>query len=99
MYLRRFSRAGGISASALSAVISSSKRKYCTEKPSCTAFTPRAMHKCDFPTPGGPCSSTVSASRTQAQVASVSMRERSIAGGTGEVEVLERLAERQVRHL
>jgi hypothetical protein len=80
MYLRRFSRAGGIPASARSAVISSSKRKYCTEKPSCTAFTPRATHKCDLPTSGGPCSSTVSASRTQAQVASVSMRDRSIAG-------------------
>ena len=80
MYLRRFSRAGSIPASARSAVISSSKQKYCTEKPSCTAFTPKATHTCDLPTPGGPCSRTVSALRTQAQVASASMRERSIAG-------------------
>ena len=80
MYFRRFSRAGGRAASPFSAVISSSKRKYCTENPSCTALTPRPMHRCDLPTPGGPCSRTVSASRIQAQVASVSIRDRSIAG-------------------
>ena len=50
---RRFSRAGGVPASARSAVISSSKRKYCTEKPSCTAFTPSPTHRCDLPTPAG----------------------------------------------
>src|SRR3954463_9561849 len=40
MYLRRFSRAGGKLASIFSAVISSSKRKYCTEKPCSTARMP-----------------------------------------------------------
>src|SRR3954467_9515400 len=52
MYLRRFSRAGGKLASIFSAVISSSKRKYCTEKPCSTARMPgpRKDASCRRPT-------------------------------------------------
>src|SRR5436190_73254 len=52
MYLRRFSRAGGKLASIFSAVISSSKRKYWTEKPCSTAQMPRPTHRCVLPDPG-----------------------------------------------
>ena len=38
------------------------------------ALAPRATAKCGFPTPGGPCSKTVSCSRIHSQVAKVSMR-------------------------
>src|SRR3954471_20023877 len=51
MYLRRFSRAGGSAASVLSAVSSSSTRKYCTENPCSTARMPRPTSKWVFPTP------------------------------------------------
>src|SRR3954451_1751942 len=60
MYLHRFSRTGGRPASIFSAVISSSKRKYCTEKPCSTARIPRPTHRCVLPTPGGPWIRTVS---------------------------------------
>src|SRR3954451_21418441 len=49
------SRAGGRPAS-IFAVISSSKRKYCTEKPCSTARMPRPTQRCVLPTPGGPAS-------------------------------------------
>ena len=51
-----------------------------TEKPFSIALTPRAIDRCVFPTPGGPWMSSVSLARTQAQVASVSTRERSTEG-------------------
>src|SRR3954452_23830621 len=96
MYLRRFSRLGGRAASALSAVNSSSTRKYCTEKPCSTARIPSPTSRCVLPTPGGPCTSTVSALRTQAQVASVSMRDRSIAGWKAKSKFSSVLSDRQV---
>ena len=53
--------------------------KVLTEKPCSTALMPR-LRQVRLADPGGPWIRTVSAPRTQAQVASVSMRERSIAG-------------------
>ena len=51
-----------------------------TEKPLSIALAPRATLRCVFPTPGGPCIRSVSFARTQAQVPSVSMWDRSTEG-------------------
>ena len=81
MYLRRFSCAGGRPASTLQrrhqlikAVVQ--HREALLDRLGC----PEPTERCVLPTPGGPWIRTVSALRTHAQVASVSMRERSIAG-------------------
>ena len=63
-----------------------------TEKPFSIALTPRATDRCVFPTPGGPWMSSVSLARTQAQVASVSTRERSTEGWEGEGEARQGLS-------